>query len=104
MAALTNGTGGGVVTGGMTVEEFNTKTDELIAATNAISGAGLYSKSWDEVGLITYMGEAAVGTATSASAWRIKRIDETNDPDGDVKWASEAFDQVWDDRVTLTYS
>ncbi len=57
----------------------------------------------ETVGDIDYIGEANIGTATSAASWRIKRIDSSS---GMVlEWASTgAFDQVWDDRATLSYS
>ncbi|MBU2613386.1 hypothetical protein KJ925_02940 [Patescibacteria group bacterium] len=57
----------------------------------------------DTVGAIDYVGEAAIGTATSALSWRIKRLDNTT---GIVlQWAGTGvFDQRWDDRATLTYT
>jgi len=57
----------------------------------------------DTVGSIDYVGEAAIGTATSAAAWRIKKVDSTT---GIVlQWAGTGvFDQVWDNRTSLTYS
>ena len=53
---------------------------------------------------VTYVGQAAPGTATNAAAWRIKRITDTGST-VTVDWAngSDAFDQIWDDRATLTY-
>ena len=53
----------------------------------------------------SYHGEAAPGTATSTAAWRIKLITTTGD-DLTVTWAdgNSAFDNVWDDRASLTYS
>ncbi len=52
----------------------------------------------------TYVGQAAPGTASSAAAWRIKRITDTGSAVS-IDWAngSDAFDQVWDDRASLTY-
>lgn len=52
----------------------------------------------------TYVGEAAVGASTAASTWRIKRINETS---GIVlQWAdgNGNFDNIWDNRTSLTYS
>jgi len=52
---------------------------------------------------IEYVGEAAIGTATSAASWRIKEIDSTTGVT--IRWAGTGvFDQVWDSRETLTYS
>ena len=55
------------------------------------------------VGDIDYVGEAAIGTATSAAAWRIKRIDSTTGII--IQWAGTGvFDQIWDNRASLNYS
>lgn len=53
---------------------------------------------------VTYIGRSKVGTATSASAWQIRKIDETSGTV--ITWADgdDAFNQVWDDRTSLTYS
>ncbi len=55
------------------------------------------------VGSIDYLGEAVIGTATSAPSWRIKKID--NSSGIVITWADTgAFDQIWDNRASLTYS
>jgi len=52
---------------------------------------------------IEYLGEAAIGTATSAASWRIKEIDSTSGTV--IQWAGTGvFDQVWDNRESLTYT
>lgn len=53
---------------------------------------------------ITYIGTAPTATATSDNKWQIKKLDETSGliitwADGDTK-----FNNVWDDRASLTYS
>ena len=60
----------------------------------------------EAAGSITYVGEAAVGTATSAAAWRIFRLDESGDPELIKLYGngSTAFDQIWDNRAALSYS
>ncbi len=65
-----------------------------------------YTKLIDRVDTITYVGEAEPGSNTSSLVWRIQRVDETNDPDLEIKWAegSAAFDKKWDDRSTYNYS
>lgn len=54
-----------------------------------------------------YIGEAAAGTAPSATGWSIKKInyDGRNNPTG-IKWAegTPKFDKVWDDRAAYSYS
>lgn len=52
---------------------------------------------------ITYVGKAPPGCPTSSPLWQIMKIDETT---GLVKsWAdgNGNFDNVWDDRASLTY-
>jgi hypothetical protein len=56
-------------------------------------------------GTITYFGQAAPGTATSAASWRIQRMSVS----GTVTTFQYAngnlnFDNVWDNRAALTYS
>lgn len=77
------------------------KQDDIIAAL----GGGVRIKKIDEALPYTYIGEANVGTATSEALWRIKRVDDTNDPDTEILYAGTGdFDQVWDSRVGLTYN
>ncbi len=53
---------------------------------------------------VTYVGKAEIGTATSADEWQIFKIDESSGTV--ITWADgdEKFDNVWDDRESLTYS
>lgn len=52
-----------------------------------------------------YIGEALPGSATSAAKWRIQRVRTATTP-VDVLYADgdEHFDNVWDDRASLSYS
>lgn len=66
-----------------------------------------YSKRIDFVGDdVIYKGEAATGTLESAAVWRIRKITIGVDEDVTELWAdgNSAFDNVWDDRLTLSYS
>jgi len=59
----------------------------------------------ETVGDIDYVGEAPIGTLTSADDWRIKRINSASGVI--IQWAGTGvFDQVWDDRANplTTYS
>ena len=50
-----------------------------------------------------YIGKTEIGTATSAAAWTVQRIDKTNG--ADIQWANAGEpDQIWDNRVSLTYT
>lgn len=53
-----------------------------------------------------YLGQALPGTATSAAGWRIQRLTFSSDGDVSTQWAdgNSDFDNVWNDRATLTYS
>lgn len=55
------------------------------------------------VGSVDYVGEASIGTVTSAAAWRVKKVDSTSGII--ITWAGTGvFDQVWDNYASLTYS
>ena len=71
-------------------------------------GGGVdYNVLIDTVNSYKYIGSSVPGSATSAALWKIKRIDLT-DSGGDIPilWAngSAELTQVWDDRLTQTYS
>ena len=53
----------------------------------------------------SYRGEAVPGSLTSDPLWRVQRITITGD-DLVIGWAdgSSDFTQIWDDRLSLTYS
>ncbi len=56
------------------------------------------------VGDIDYVGEASTGSATSGASWRIKRVDSTTGTV--IQWAdgNSNFDNIWDNRASLSYS
>ena len=60
----------------------------------------------EAAGSITYIGEADPGSATSAAVWRVRRMDESGNPELIIKWAggTRNFDKIWDNRTSLTYS
>ena len=53
-----------------------------------------------------YIGEANPGTATSAASWRVRKLDFGVDGDVTVTWAdgNSNFDNIWDNRASLSYS
>lgn len=62
---------------------------------------------YDDAGSgIAYQGWAEPGTATSSATWRIRKIDTTGDPDTIITFAdgNRNFDNVWDNRASLSYS
>jgi hypothetical protein len=68
----------------------------LVTVTNEV-----YAKIVDETyDPILYIGEAAVGSATSSPVWRIQKVDTTSGTI--ITWAdgNSLFDNVWDDHAT----
>lgn len=60
-------------------------------------------------GAVLYLGEADPGVAEASALWRIQQITFTNLPSEDdlqILWADgdNAFNNVWDDRLGLSYS
>lgn len=56
---------------------------------------------------MTYVGKAAIGSATSTASWQIKRLDESGTPTTLViKWCDgdANFNNIWDNRASLTYN
>lgn len=55
---------------------------------------------------ITFIGEAQPGSLTSSPVWRIRRLDESGDPEIIILFAdgNDLFDNIWDNRVSLNYS
>ena len=53
-----------------------------------------------------YKGTANPGTATSAAAWRMERITIATDGDVSILYAdgNDNFDNIWDNRASLSYS
>ena len=67
-------------------------------------GAEAAQQKIDEVDAnTTYVGWAQRGEATSASSWLIKKISVSGTVTS-TQWASTVYDQVWDDRASLSYS
>lgn len=55
---------------------------------------------------VLYRGEADPGTATSSAFWRIRRITLNSEGDAITEWAdgNANYDNVWDNRASLSYS
>ena len=49
---------------------------------------------------MTYVGEAEFSSSTASAVWRIFRF---NSSTGRISYASTQFNQVWNDRESLTY-
>jgi hypothetical protein len=55
---------------------------------------------------VTYRGDALPGTATSGALWRVQRLTMQSDGDTEIVFADgdDNFDNIWDNRLSLTYS
>lgn len=79
-------------------------TESQVSAANPLPAAApSYALRYDEGATYTYVGEAVTGTATASAIWRVKRL--TN-ADNTVVWADgdASFDNIWDNRASLSYS
>lgn len=74
------------------LSDINTKTE------------GFLNLRMDTSGAITYVGKAAIGSSSASALWQIKKIDETSGTV--ITWAdgNSNFDNIWDNRASLTYS
>ena len=63
--------------------------------------------AYDANNNLEYLGKAAIGSATSAAVWQIKKFtyDVSNNLTG-ILWANgnESFANIWDNYATLSYS
>ena len=80
--------------------------ESRVSSNNALptSSPSYALKLDDSVSPITYIGEAVTGSLGSDAVWRIKKMDETSGLV--ITWAdgSAAFNQIWANRASLTYS
>jgi hypothetical protein len=55
---------------------------------------------------VAYLGQAQPGTSTAAALWRIQKLSFGVDGDVTALWAdgNANFDNVWDNRASLTYT
>lgn len=84
------------------------KTDNLDVPLSTINASNSFEQKLlqvDSVGSTSYLGYADAGTATSAATWAIKKIVETGS-DVSITWAdgNNSFDNIWDNRLALSYS
>lgn len=77
--------------------QINPATEETLAGTMSIA-----VDETSTVGVI-YVGKADIGSSTASSVWQVKKIYEDSTPS---QWAdaNSNFDNIWDNRTSLTYS
>lgn len=88
--------------GDVTASTIGTKRGlDVIAA-----GSSGFATRIDDAGSgVTYVGKAVPGTATATAAWQVQKILEATG-DTTITWAdgNDSFDNVWNDRASLSYS
>ncbi len=57
-------------------------------------------------GVVAYVGKATVGAVTNAAVWKVFKMTTEGDGDLKIEYADgdAAFDNVWDNRASLSYS
>lgn len=55
---------------------------------------------------VGYLGKAVVGSVTSGAVWQIRKFTFGSDGDVTTEWADgdSDFDNIWDNRASLSYS
>lgn len=54
---------------------------------------------------ITYIGEAAAGSSSASAVWKVKRLtDSSGDITIEFADGNANYDNVWDNRASLSYS
>lgn len=76
---------------------------ESILTGSIPTSAGAYALRYDEGATYTYIASALPGSSDAAAVWQIKRLTNT---DNTIIWADGDgnFDNVWNDRASLTYA
>ena len=64
------------------------------------------SCEYDGSSNLIYFGSALPGSAKAAAVWRIAKLTYSGTDMTDLQWAdgNSQFDNVWDDRASLSYS
>jgi len=80
-----------------------------IGAQHVITDASRYTLAMDysAATVLLYAGNAHPGTAKSEALWQIKKMVYDGNGDlTDVQWAdgNTKFDNIWNDRASLSYS
>jgi len=71
-------------------------------AIEVVSGgeSATYDLIYSTSGTYTYVGSAIRGSITSEPVWKIFRFDSVA---GRLSYASDTYNQIWDNRGSLTY-
>jgi hypothetical protein len=93
---------GGLGTVTTNISNLTDRVEELEMATAL---ATKYDQDADPP-TVSYLGQALPGTLGATAAWRIQKLVFGGDGDVVVTWAdgNSNFDNVWDNRASLTYT
>lgn len=58
----------------------------------------------DSASPVTYIGKAIPGSDTADAVWQVRKLDETTGLVMTYADGNSSYDNVWDDRASLTYS
>ena len=99
---------GGGASGGATSDnqvEMIAQLDEILTALNTDTEDKRLTVRLDQVSdTLFYVGKALIGKVDADANWLIIRYTQTGSVlKSEYANGSEAFDQVWNDRATLTY-
>lgn len=85
------------------LDDYSVSTVEIEGKQAQLMGSASLAVRYDEGATYTYIGDAAAGADEADAVWRIKRLTNATNTivfaDGDGR-----FDNVWDDRASITYS
>lgn len=78
--------------------------DNISALEDSRTGNKAYTRKIDQVNpSLAYIGESASGGSTSSAIWRIRR-EITQGQVTTISYAATQFNQIWDNRASLTYN
>lgn len=76
-----------------------------LTANASLARVALINQTEYSAGNLIYLGEAVPGTATSEAKWRIAYLTYNASVFATRTYANQgAFDQIWDNRASLTYT
>lgn len=82
---------------------------ELAALVYEASKVADFSTRYDQdaaTPTLAYLGKAFPGASDASAVWQIQKLAFGTDGDVNITWAdgNAAFDNVWNDRASLSYS
>ena len=88
-------------------EKHTRDGEEYYLPRNVLVPAGYSVRlAWNVDNLVEYVGLSLPGTATSEAGWQVRKCTYSTTYLQSILWADgdRNFDNIWDDRVSLSYS